>query len=142
MIATLVPARGSTSLSGRAPRPATRRIATSLWESNATASAGSVVPASVVTLVSVSPATTCAAVTTSPGRATQPLPSIPSPQAVPSTRTTLGAAARTPGRLSTRGSGGRVGTGGPARFGNGSIRPSAFSSVRGGTIEFSRLSTV
>ena len=102
------------------------------------AGAGSVVPASVVTLVSVSPATTCAAVTTRPGRATQPLPSIPSPQAVPSTRTTLGAAARTPGRLSTRGSSGCVGTGGPARLGNGSIRPSAFSSVRGGTIELRR----
>ena len=36
-----------------------------------------------------SPATTCAAVTTRPGAATQPLPEIPSPHAVPRTRTTL-----------------------------------------------------
>ena len=36
---------------------------------------------------------------------------------------------------------GSVGIGGPASLGNGSIRPSAFSSVRGGTIEFRRWST-
>ena len=42
---------------------------------------------------------------------------------------------------STRGSGGSVGTGGPAKLGNGSIRASAFSSERGGTISFSCCST-
>ena len=48
------------------------------------------------TVVSVSPATTCALVTTSPGPATQPLPSIPRPQACPTIRTTAGLAAITP----------------------------------------------
>ncbi len=66
---------------------------------------------------------------------------MPSPQAVPSTRTTLDAALRTPARLRTRGSSGSVGTGGPASAGNGSIRASAFRTVRGGTIESSRRST-
>ena len=91
--------------------------------------------------MSSSPATTWAAVTTSLGATTQPLPSTPSPQAVPSTRTTLGAARRTPGCRSTRGSSGRVGTGGPVRLWNGSIRPSAFRIVLGGTISFRRCST-
>ena len=109
----------------------------SLCGSKAIARAGSVPPAKL-TVVSSSPATTCAAVTTTPGLATQPLPSMPSPQAVPTMRTTLGAAARTPGRARTRGSGASVGTGGPAMLGNGSTRLSAFSSVRGGTIAFSR----
>ncbi len=66
---------------------------------------------------------------------------MPSPQAVPSTRTTLDAALRTPGRLRTLGSGGSVGTGGPASAGNGSIRASACKTVRGGTIESSRRSS-
>ena len=49
-------------------------------------------------LVSDSPATTWALVTTTPGAATQPLPSMPSPHAVPNTRTTLAPAPRTPRR--------------------------------------------
>ena len=53
----------------------------------------------------------------------------------------LGAAARTPGVSSTRGSSGSVGSGGPAKLGNGSIRASAFSSERGGTIPFSCCNT-
>ena len=108
--------------------------------SKAIARAGSVPPAKL-TVVSSSPATTCAAVTTTPGRATQPLPSMPSPQAVPTMRTTLGAAARTPGRARTVGRRRRSAPGGPASSGNGSTRASAFRSVRGGTIEFSRSST-
>ena len=59
----------------------------------------------------------------------------------PSTRTTLGAAARTPGFWSTLGSGGSVGTGGPAKVGNGSMRASALSRLRGGTISFRRWMT-
>ena len=52
------------------------------------------------------PATTCAFVTTRPGAATQPEPSIPSPHAFPITRTTLSAASLTPVEPSTAGSGG------------------------------------
>ena len=55
------------------------------------------------TVVSLSPATTCALVTTRSGAATQPEPSIARPQAVPSTRTTLRRGARTPGRRSVAG---------------------------------------
>ncbi len=55
---------------------------------SAPASAASDAPFWVVTVVSSSPATTWALVTTSPGAPTQPEPSTPSPQAVPSTRTT------------------------------------------------------
>ena len=51
------------------------------------------------------PATTCALVTTRPGPATQPEPSMPSPQAVPTTRTTLRAASLTPAESSTAGVG-------------------------------------
>ena len=87
------------------------------------------------------PATTCAAVTTSSGRATQPLPEMASPQALPRTRTTLGAASRTPGRRSTLGSGGSTGAAGPAIVGNGSTRWSASMSRAGGTISFRRCST-
>ena len=70
--------------------------------------------------MSLSPATTCAAVTASPSPATQPLPAMPSPHAVPKTRTTLGAARRTPGCASTAGSGGSTIAAGPASAGNGS----------------------
>ena len=55
---------------------------------------------------SSTPATTCALVTTRPVAATQPEPSIPSPHALPTTRTTLGAALLTPAESSTAGSGG------------------------------------
>src|SRR5262249_22645835 len=86
--------------------------------SNATTVAPSVVLVpNGLTAVSLSPATTCAAVTTVCGAATQPEPSMPSPHAVPTTRTTLGAAARTPGRRRTAGLGGGTSAGGPARGG-------------------------
>ena len=84
---------------------------------------------------------TCAAVTTSPGAATQPEPEMPSPHAVPITRTTLGEAARTTGFLSTARVGGSVGIAGPATVGNGSTRARTFRSCSGGTRSFSRLST-
>ena len=64
---------------------------------------------------SSTPATTCAFVTTSPGPATQPEPSIPSPQASPTTRTTLSAAALTPADSRTAGSGASTLAPGPAR---------------------------
>ena len=78
--------------------------------------------------------------TTTPGAATQPLPEIPSPHAVPRTRTTLAAAARTSGSRAIW-LVGAAGIGGPAIDGNGSTRASAFSSRSGGTISFSRCST-
>ena len=53
----------------------------------------------MVTEVSSSPATTWALVTTMPGAATQPEPSTPRPQAVPSTRTTEAPARRTSGSV-------------------------------------------
>src|SRR4029079_12009005 len=93
-----------------------------------------------VTLVCFSPATTWAAVTTTPGAATQPLPAIPSPQAVPVTRTTLAAAADT-ARFLAIAAFGAPGMGGPVIDGNGSTRASAFSSRWGGTISFRRWST-
>ena len=72
-----------------------------------------------------SPATTWALVTTSPGAATQPLPSIPSPQAVPNTRTTLRRAARTePSRRIAR-VGVETSADGPCTDGSGSNRASA-----------------
>ena len=77
------------------------------------------------TVVSCSPATTCALVSTSPGRATHPEPSMARPQAVPSTRTTLREAARTPGERATAGSGGATSGEGPAIEGSGSRRASA-----------------
>ena len=52
-------------------------------------------------------------------------------------RTTPGAAARTPGRASTRGSGGSFGTAGPTIVGSGSMRARRLRKLRGGTIELS-----
>ena len=75
--------------------------------------------------------------TTSPGAATQPLPEMPSPHAVPRTRTTLGTAARTTGLFTTSDVGGSTGIAGPAIDGKGSTRASAFSSFSGGTMLFS-----
>ena len=106
--------------------------------SNATACAESLVlERNGLILVSRSPATTCAAVTTFPGAATQPEPSTPRPHAVPSTRTTLGAASRTPGRRSTPGSGGGTWASGPPRAGKGSSLASACRTVDGGKRLFS-----
>ena len=70
--------------------PGTRSTARSLRESNQIASASRRSPSPpTCTVVSSWPATTWALVTTIPSPATQPLPCTPSPQAVPSTRTTL-----------------------------------------------------
>ena len=75
--------------------------------------------------MSLSPATTCALVTTSPGEPTQPLPSIPRPQAVPTTLTTLVRAVMTPrlARIPRRGGG--TSAAGPRTDGSGSNRDSA-----------------
>src|SRR6266581_4654761 len=94
-----------------------------------------------LTDVSSSPATTCAAVTTEPGAASHPEPSIPSPHAVPRMRTTLGAADRTPGRLNTCGFGGGTCATGPPSAGNGSSRASACNRDDGGSKLFSCLRT-
>ena len=51
-------------------------------------------------------------------------PRLRRPQAVPSTRTTLGDARRTPAARASRGSGGATGAAGPAMVGNGSTRAS------------------
>ena len=80
---------------------------------------------STSTVVSFSPATTWALVTTTLGAATQPLPSMPSPQAVPSTLTTLGLALSTAGALTIPGGGAATFAWGPRTEGSGSIRASA-----------------
>ena len=67
----------------------------------------------VVTVVSSSPATTCALVTTSPEPATHPDPSTPSPQAVPRTLTTLSPARCTSGSVAIARSGARTVASGP-----------------------------
>ena len=61
-----------------------------------------------------------------PGCTTQPEPSIARPQAVPSTRTTLREALRTPGSRATAGWGAATSGEGPATWGSGSSRASAF----------------
>ena len=86
----------------------------------------------------IAPSITCAAVTTSCGRATHPEPSTPSPHAVAVMRTTLGRTARTAADESARLSGGVFGGAGPAIDGNGSTRANARRTFRGGTIVFSR----
>ena len=78
--------------------------------------------------VSCSPATTWAAVTTRSRVANHPLPSIPTPHAVPRTRTTSPA----PETAMCAG-GGELGGVGPAIEGNGSMRASSFRRRRGGT---------
>ena len=113
----------------------------SLVTSKATASASRRSVPGASTVVSSCPATTCAFVTTRPGAATQPEPAIVRPHAVPDTRTTLDAAARTPGARKTCGLGGSTGASGPAMAGNGSTRASARSAREGGAISFSRWST-
>ena len=90
-------------------------------------------------MVSCSPATTCAAVTIRFRPATQPVPSMPTPQAVPRTLTTRVVAARIDGSRSTPLLGGSVGALGPMTDGIGSMRASRFSSVRGGRAESSCL---
>ena len=76
--------------------------------------------------MSSSPATTCAFVTTTPSRATQPDPSTPSPHAVPSTFATLRPAALTCGSRAMRELGGATFASGPLMCGKGSKRASAF----------------
>ena len=84
-------------------------------------------PPWVVTVVSSSPATTWALVTIRPGRAAQPEPSTPSPQAVPSTRTTEPPAPTTSGSVGDRRRRARAtGAAGPMIEGAGSTRSSAF----------------
>ncbi len=80
------------------------------------------------TVVSSSPATTCAFVTTRPGAATQPEPATPSPHALPRTFTTLAAASWTSGSRAIRPRGGATPASGPSIRGNGSSRRSEFSS--------------
>ena len=109
----------------------------SLCGSKAIARAGSVPPAKL-TVVSSSPATTCAAVTTSsgprnPAAAFDAEPAGRPDDAHDARRRRAHARARENPWV-----GASVGTGGPAMLGNGSTRLSAFSSVRGGTIAFSR----
>ena len=94
-----LPSTGSTSVSGGAPRPATRSTATSSRASKATTAASRNSPSPRSTRASFIPATTWAFVTTRFGAATQPEPSMPRPHAVPVTRKTLGRAASTPGAL-------------------------------------------
>src|SRR5271155_3180366 len=77
------------------------------------------------TVVSCSPATTCALVTTVSGSATQPEPSIASPHAVPSTLTTLCEALRTPAACAIAGTGAATFGEGPVIEGIGSSRASA-----------------
>ena len=72
-----------------------------------------VLPVAAVDARVLLPATTCAVVTTRPGAAIQPEPSMPRPHAVPGTRTTLGRAATTPALWSSRGSGGPTRASGP-----------------------------
>src|SRR5205823_371490 len=81
-----------------------------------------------VTVVSSSPATTWALVTTRPGAATQPEPSTPRPHAVPSTLVTESPAASTPGAEAIAGSGGPTLACGPRTGGVGSTRRSTLSS--------------
>ena len=86
-----------------------------------------------VTVVSLSPATTCALVTTRPGAAIQPDPSTPRPQAVPSTRTTPALAAWTSGSRAIFESGAATSGLGPWTATRGSIRWSALiSELEGG----------
>ena len=138
--ATGAPTLAPTSGSGRRPRSRTRSTATSFRRSKATTSAGRRPPDCNSTTVSFWPATTWAAVTTRFARATQPVPSTPTPQAVPSTRTTLGVARRTPGSCTSLGSGGGTDAPGPAIVGNGSMRASALSRSVGGMTLFRRCS--
>ena len=112
--------------------------AMSLCKSSTTTSAsrGSTCPGIRIVVLS-SPATTCAAVTTRSGPATQPVPSTPTPQATPRTLTTRVVAARMDGSRSTPLLGGREGGFGPTIDGNGSMRASRLRSVRGGSAESS-----
>ena len=120
--------RGSATSSALPLSPATRSTATSLRTSNATTSAERYFPSRRSTRESRTPATTWAFVTTRPGPAIQPEPSIPRPQAVPVTRTTDGAACLTPGRFAMLGSGGATAASGPGIESNGSTR--AIASIR------------
>ncbi len=91
-----------------------------------------------MTVVSLSPATTCALVTTRPGAAIQPDPSTPSPQAVPSTRTTLSPAACTSGSCAIFESGAATFGLGPWTATRGSMRCSALiSELDGGNVSLS-----
>ena len=133
----------SASASAGACSPRTRSTAMSLRGSKWTASAS--MPGSSPrssTRVSFWPATTWALVTTIPSPATQPEPSTPSPQAVPSTFTTLRAAASTCGSPTIPADGACTRTSGPSMRGNGSRFSSAVSSpLVGGRIVFRRWST-
>ena len=89
--------------------------------------------------MSLSPATTWAFVTTRSLVANQPLPSTPTPHAVPSTFTTDTSASITPGARAIAGLPGSGGAAGPTIVGNGSMRASRLSSCRGGTALFRRV---
>ncbi len=91
--------------------------------------------------IEVAPATTCAAVTTMCGRATQPEPSIPRPHAFAVIRTMLPRTRRTAADASARLSGGCVGGAGPVIAGNGSTRLNARRTVLGGANWFRRCKT-
>src|SRR6185437_14458797 len=121
------------------PSVGTRRIAMSTRGSYRIGSArSSTLPPPASTVVSPSPATTCALVTISPGAAAHPEPSIARPHAVPSTRTTLREAALTPGSRVEPGEGGATSGEGPVIDGSGSSRASASRiGPDGGRIELS-----
>ena len=89
-------------------------------------------------MVSFSPATTCALVTTRPGLAIHPEPSMPSPHAVPRSLTTLSPARFTSGSLAIARSGARTFAFGPLTWGVGSIcRTRLRSGPEGGRALFS-----
>src|SRR5918993_133761 len=141
-IATGAPGCALASASGDPSRPETRSTATSFLLSKYTTWARNRgTPPTGSTVVSSWPATTCAAVTTSSGAATHPLPDTPRPHAVPSTFSTDGEACRTDGSARTRGSGAATGADGPLIAGKGSTRASARISFAGGTTPFSPCST-
>ena len=86
----------------------------------------------ICTDVSCSPATTCAAVTTRCGVANQPLPSMPTPHALPDDPDDRPLRALRPrGGAAIAALGGAAGAAGPAIDGNGSIRASSPRSRRG-----------
>ena len=91
------------------------------------------------TRVSSWPATTWALVTTTPGAATQPEPSTPTPHAVPRILTTLSRAAATSGSRAIAARGGGTRASGPSIRGNGSSARSVLSSGPvGGSTALSR----
>src|SRR5215217_1440965 len=129
--------RGSARERGGSLRSLTRSAATSFFSSKTTTLAGRGMPApSGWTWVTTSPATTWALVTTMSGAATQPVPSMPIPQATPVTRTTREAAACTSGSLMMLASGSATSASGPWKRGMGSSLLSACARRLEGILSF------